>query len=133
VFVPLQISNISCLFLTCRTYWYLRETHRVQGRVKVKWQKYLGTADTILNKLKAAEQAKKKQKIKTEAFGALFVASVLEKELGTIDIIDEIVPRKAVHLRILFLRLGQPSRCSEKQAGFEALVPEDRDPAYSPC
>jgi transposase len=77
-----------------RTYWYLRETHRAQARVKVKWQKYLGTADTIRNKLQAAEQAKKKQKIKTEAFGALFVASMLEKELGTIDIIDEILPRK---------------------------------------
>jgi len=28
-----------------RTYWYLRETMRVEGKVRVKWQKYLGTPD----------------------------------------------------------------------------------------
>ncbi|SHL38427.1 hypothetical protein SAMN02745216_05108, partial [Desulfatibacillum alkenivorans DSM 16219] len=38
-----------------RTYWYLRETHRVDGKVKLKWQKYLGTADSILAKLEKAE------------------------------------------------------------------------------
>ena len=34
-----------------RTYWYVRETHRVGKKVQVKWQKYLGTAETILSKL----------------------------------------------------------------------------------
>jgi len=76
-----------------RTYWYLRETHRVGGKVQVKWQKYLGTADTILAKIEAAELAGKPARLKTESFGALFVAHCLEQELRTIDIIDDVVPR----------------------------------------
>jgi len=78
-----------------RTYWYLRETHRVEGKVKVKWQKYLGTPESILDKLKEAEQARKPVQQHTEAFGAVFLAHVLEKELDTISLIDSVVPRKA--------------------------------------
>ncbi|MCF8029329.1 MAG: IS1634 family transposase [Desulfohalobiaceae bacterium] len=78
-----------------RTYWYLRETYRDQGKVKVKWQKYLGTADTILAKFQEKEAAKKPVKVHTEAFGAVFLAHVLEIELDTISLIDSIVPRRA--------------------------------------
>jgi len=76
-----------------RTYWYLREVHRVDGKVRPKWQKYLGTADTILAKLEAAERVGKPARLKTESFGAIFVADLLERELDTIGIIDGIVPR----------------------------------------
>ena len=77
-----------------RTYWYLRETHRVQGKVKVKWQKYLGTPETIRSKLQEAEQTRKPVKQHTEAFGSVFLAHVLEQELDTISLIDSIVPKK---------------------------------------
>jgi len=76
-----------------RTYWYLREVHRVNGKVRPKWQKYLGTADTILAKLEAAERAGKPARLKTESFGAVFVADLLEREIDTIGIIDGIVHR----------------------------------------
>ena len=75
-----------------RTYWYLRETHRVDGKVRLKWQKYLGTAETILAKIEDAERAGRPVRLKTESFGALFVAHCLEKELDTIGIIDSIIP-----------------------------------------
>lgn len=78
-----------------RTYWYLRETYRDQGKVKVKWQKYLGTPETIMARLQEAEQNKKPVKYHTQAFGSLFLAHILEKELDTISLIDSIVPRKA--------------------------------------
>ena len=77
-----------------RTYWYLRETHRVQGKVKVKWQKYLGTPEAIRSKLQEAEQTRKPVKQHTEAFGSVFLAHVLEQELDTISLIDSIVPKK---------------------------------------
>lgn len=77
-----------------RTYWYLRETHRVQGKVKVKWQKYLGTPETILAKIEEAEQGRKPVKQHTEAFGSIFLAHALEQELDTISLIDSIVPKK---------------------------------------
>jgi len=78
-----------------RTYWYYRETHRVQGKVKTKWQKYLGTAETIWAKFQEAEQFTKPVKYNTGAFGSVFLAHVLENELDTIALIDSIVPRKA--------------------------------------
>lgn len=77
-----------------RTYWYLRETYRDQGKVKLKWQKYLGTADSIQAKLQEAETGKKPVKISTESFGYVFLAHVLENELDTISLIDNVVPRK---------------------------------------
>ena len=76
-----------------RTYWYLREVHRVGGKVQVKWQKYLGTAQTILAKIEDAERTGRPVRLKSESFGAVFVAHCLEQEIGTIDIIDGIVDR----------------------------------------
>jgi hypothetical protein len=46
-----------------RTYWYLREVHRVDGKVRPKWQKYLGAAETIFAKLQAAERAGKPERL----------------------------------------------------------------------
>jgi len=76
-----------------RTYWYLRENHRVDGKVRLKWQKYLGTAETILAKIETAESAGRPVRLKTESFGGLFVADCLERELDTIGLIDSIIPR----------------------------------------
>jgi hypothetical protein len=58
-----------------RTYWYLREVHRVGGKVQVKWQKYLGTAQTILAKIEQAERTGRPARLKTESFGSLKVQS----------------------------------------------------------
>jgi len=44
-------------------------------------------------KLKQAEQLAQPARLKTESFGALFVANCLEKELDTIGIIDSVVQR----------------------------------------
>ena len=76
-----------------RTYWYLREVQRVEGKVQVKWQKYLGTPETILARIEEAEKSEKPARLRTESFGGLFVAHALEKELDTIGIIDTVVPR----------------------------------------
>jgi transposase len=76
-----------------RTYWYLRETHRVRGKVRLKWQKYLGTAERIAQRLEEGRGRAVKQH--SAPFGALFVADVLEKELDTIGIVNGLVPRAA--------------------------------------
>ena len=76
-----------------RTYWYLREVHRVHGKVKVKWQKYLGTPETILARLEEAKALGRPAKLRTESFGAIFLAHVLEEELDTIGIVDSVIPR----------------------------------------
>jgi transposase len=78
-----------------RTYWYWRETHRVAGKVRLKWQKYLGTAESIVKRLQEAERLGRPIKQHSAPFGALFVADVLERELGTIGLVNELVPRAA--------------------------------------
>jgi len=74
-----------------RTYWYLRETVRKGKKVVVKWQKYLGTPDTILERLKKAEDAGVPLRIQSEEFGAVFIVNELEKMIDTIGIVDSIV------------------------------------------
>ena len=75
-----------------RTYWYLRETAREGRKVRVKWQKYLGTPETLLAKLEKAEADKMPLKIRSEEFGSIFMANELEKVIDTIGIVDSIVP-----------------------------------------
>jgi transposase len=76
-----------------RTYWYLRETYRVGRKVRLKWQKYLGTPETIAERLERADGEGKPAKQHSAPYGALFVANLIEQELGTIGIIDAVVPR----------------------------------------
>ena len=78
-----------------RTYWYLRETVRSDGKVRVKWQKYLGTPDSILGRLETAASSGEPARLATESFGGVFVADCMERRLGTIDLINSIVPPKA--------------------------------------
>jgi len=75
-----------------RTYWYLRETTREGRKVRVKWQKYLGTPETLLAKLEKAEADKAPLKIRTEEFGSVFMVNELEKMIDTVGIVDSIVP-----------------------------------------
>jgi len=75
------------------TYYYLREMQRVNGKPKVIWQKYLGTADTMHKKLSESGSTGKPEKVRTLSFGAVFLLNELEKELDTVGIIDSIVPR----------------------------------------
>ena len=77
-----------------RTYWYAREVHRVGGKVRVKWQKYLGTPESILARFEA-EEPERPIKLRTEPFGALFAAHLLEQELDTIGIVNSVVPKAA--------------------------------------
>ena len=52
------------------TYWYLREVVRIDGKVSVKWQKYLGTTAALLEKLgESGVQSKGKSKNKPARSG----------------------------------------------------------------
>ena len=76
-----------------RTYWYLRETIREGRKVRVKWQKYLGTPATLLAKLERAEAASTSLKIRSEEFGSVFIANEMEKLVDTVGLVDSVVPK----------------------------------------
>ena len=73
-----------------RTYYYLAETGRVEGKPRIVWQKYLGTAEKIKERLQGAEISE----IQTLELGAVAAIESLEKEIGFIDIVDGIVPKR---------------------------------------
>ena len=70
-----------------RTYYYLRETYHDGKKVRLKWQVYLGTTDTILKKLRYAEEKREKLRIKSYEFGSVFMLNELEKEFDKMGII----------------------------------------------
>jgi len=69
----------------------LRETVREGKKIKVKWQKYLGTPDSILKRLKKAESSDVPLRIQSEEFGSVFIVNELENTINTIGIIDSII------------------------------------------
>lgn len=76
-----------------RPYYYIREIKRVNGKPTVVSQTYLGSAERIARMFREADRSKKPSRLKTQSFGALFIANELEKMLDTIGIIDRLVPR----------------------------------------
>ena len=79
-----------------KTYWYLREMARVDGRPKMVSERYLGTAADIEALLDAREAAVLPERIRHLAFGDVAAAWGTLENLGVTAIIDQIAgPRPA--------------------------------------
>ena len=76
-----------------RPYYYVRETARVNGKSKVVNQVYLGSVERILS-MALGKSEGDLSKIKSQEYGSLFMANLVEKKVGTVDIIDSIVQKK---------------------------------------
>jgi transposase len=73
-----------------RPYYYVRETARVNGKPKVINQVYLGSPERIMKM--AAGELSGQVKIQVQEFGALWLANLVDREVGIADIIDSVVP-----------------------------------------
>jgi transposase len=79
-----------------RTYWYLREMARVDGKPKMVSERYLGTAADIAAAIEAAEAAMLPERTRHLAFGDVAAAWGMLEQLGVAAIIDEVTgPRPA--------------------------------------
>jgi len=79
-----------------KTYWYLREMARIDGRPKMVSERYLGTAAEIGALLDAREAAVLPQRTRHLAFGDVAAAWGMLQELGVAGIIDQVAgPRPA--------------------------------------
>lgn len=77
-----------------RTYYYLVESARVDGKPRIVSQQYLGSADEVMAKL-SGEPAGAPVRSQHKEFGALAaVWSVLER-LGVAAVVDRAAPRRA--------------------------------------
>lgn len=74
-----------------RPYYYIREMARVDGKPKVVNQVYLGSVERILSMVTETQAGL--DKIQVQEFGALWLANLIEEEVGLVDLIDSIVPR----------------------------------------
>ena len=74
-----------------RPYYYIRETARVDGKPKVVKQIYLGSIDRLRELI--AEKKEGVVKLSAQEFGALWLANLMEQEVGLVPIIDSILSR----------------------------------------
>src|SRR6266516_2281031 len=79
-----------------KTYWYLREMARVDGKPKMISERYLGTAAEIAAAVEGRETAALPERTRHLAFGDVAAAWGMLEDLGVAGIIDEAAgPRPA--------------------------------------
>jgi len=79
-----------------KTYWYLREMARVDGKPKMVSERYLGTAADIAAAVEGAEAAALPERTRHLAFGDVAAAWGMLEDLGIAAVIDEAAgPRPA--------------------------------------
>ena len=79
-----------------KTYWYLREMARVDGKPKMVSERYLGTAAEIAAAVQGREAAVLPERTRHLAFGDVAAAWGMLDELGVIAVIDQAAgPRPA--------------------------------------
>lgn len=74
-----------------RPYLYVREIARVNGKPKVISQTYIGSPDRVINL--TSDREKPLKTIKTEEFGALWLAKQIDKDIDICAIIDNVIPK----------------------------------------
>ena len=77
-----------------RPYYYVRETGRVKGKSKVLNQVYLGSPEKILQMATDAKTASMPKKIQSQEFGALWLAHLVESDIGIAELIDDVIPQE---------------------------------------
>jgi len=74
-----------------RPYYYVRETARVDGKPKVVNQIYLGTVERIRDL--AMGKGFECKKLAVQEFGALWLANLIDDEVGLVNLIDSVIAR----------------------------------------
>ncbi len=76
-----------------RPYYYIREIARVDGKPTVVSQIYLGSPERMMELASGAGSEDKVTKLKSEEFGALWLAEQIDKKIDLVGLIDEVVPK----------------------------------------
>lgn len=74
-----------------RPYYYIREIARVDGKPKVINQIYLGSIDRIIELAKGTTE--RCLRISVQEFGALFLANLMEEQVGLVTLMDSVLPK----------------------------------------
>jgi transposase len=74
-----------------RPYLYVREMTRVNGKVKVASQVYIGPPERVVELMKGCDEPD--IRLKVEEFGALWAALQMDTDIDIASIIDDVVPK----------------------------------------
>jgi hypothetical protein len=77
-----------------RTYYYLVESARVDGKPRIVSQQYLGSAEEVMAKL-AGSSAGEPVRSQHKLFGDLAAVWSMLERLNLAGVVDEIVPRRS--------------------------------------
>ena len=86
------MASLTKKMVNGRPYYYLRETARVEGRVKVVRQVYLGRAEDLEQRLAGTAEPRS---VMSRGFGAVAAALKLCRELEVAEAIDRALGRRA--------------------------------------
>ena len=120
-----------------RPYYYVREMARVDGKPKVVNQVYLGSPERILELV--AGGGPRLSRIQAQEFGALWLADLIDREVGLADIVDSVVPKSkresgpsvgeyflyAVFNRMIDSRSKRALKAWFKETAVQAIRPID--------
>jgi len=107
-------------------YWYLRECRRVDGRPKIVWQKYLGTAEDIRRAYEAVEHPPKPRKVAVAQFGAVAALFKMAQQAGIAETVDRHVPKRNQGLstgQYILLAALNRAVCPKSKAAFADWYP----------
>src|SRR5271167_3026931 len=74
-----------------RPYYYLRECQRVEGKPKIIWQQYLGSAADLVQRLQGGGA----QRAVVREFGASAACLAIAQQLDVLGAIDRLVPKRS--------------------------------------
>ena len=94
VYYPHMASVIEKRRADGRTYYYLVESARVDGKPRIVSQEYLGSAEEVVAKLSGA-QSGMAVRSQHKAFGDLAAVWSVLQRLGVAQVIDAVAPRRA--------------------------------------
>ena len=83
------------------TYYYYTESKRINGKPKLVNQKYLGTAEKLLELVRFAENPLSEQVLYSDEaeFGAVALVYDIANRLGITEIIDSLIQRETKALQ----------------------------------
>jgi hypothetical protein len=93
----LYMSSLTKKTFSGRTYYYLRDTARVEGKPKVVKTTYLGRAEDIEAALRGALRP---SQVRSLAFGDVAAALAVLRTLGLREVIDRVAPKREQGLSV---------------------------------
>ena len=115
------MASLTKKIIKGHAYWYLRECRRVDGKPKIVWQKYLGTARDIRRAFEAVEHPPKPRKLEVTEFGAVAALFSMAQRVGIGEAVDGHVPKRAQGLttgEYIVLAALNRAICPKSKAAF---------------